>query len=495
MKHTNFKRLFTAALLLCFVAVLLAGCTQGEISNKETEPGSSKPAEQDKITLRVAVEASIAGTVDDGLHSFLRRLQSNFTLTHGDVEIVIEKIPKEDGREEVLQRLRAELMVGEGPDILLLPTLPTDNRDFFGFPEPLIPDVQQAMRNGLFLDISTYYDADAELDKAALNQDIMDAGLLDGARYVLPLCYDLPVVYVSKAAFAESGVSKDIFSYGAVDFLNAVAQFEDLADVGSFRHNYGIGAPLSFNFFPELIDYDTGEVSVTPEELASYLQAWQAYRVQFGKAIDAGYSTSGVTDVQSCYGRGMGEFPDIYWGIDGCFASCESLLSAADNVLLARSHGVELDMYPLRSMDGSVVADVTFYGAVSSGCKHPELAYEFLRHFLSMDFQHEPTKLDFYGWPVRTAESVAPRVEYVGIPHVLTTEGMRIINTENVTDAEMPILNISIDHVRFSILPEVNFGEAVSDLYSSRDQMAVETDFEAEAEDWVKILQNHADEG
>ena len=96
MKHTNFKRLFTAALLLCFIVVLLAGCTQGEISNKETEPGLTKSTEQDKITLRVAVEASIAGTLDDGLHSFLRRLQSNFTLTHGDVEIVFEQIPKDN---------------------------------------------------------------------------------------------------------------------------------------------------------------------------------------------------------------------------------------------------------------------------------------------------------------------------------------------------------------------------------------------------------------
>lgn len=491
MKHTNFKRLLTAALLLCFIAVLLSGCVQ------EEGPSTSAPASSgDKaVTLRVAVEASLSGVLDDTLLLHIKELKKNFTLTHEDVEIVFEQIPKEDGREEVLQRLRTEMMIGEGPDILLLPTLPTDNRDYAGFLESLVPDVQQGMRNGLFLDISTYYDADAELDKSALNQDIMDAGLLDGARYVLPLCYDMPVVYAAKEAFAESGVPEDIFSYGAADFLNAVARFKDLEDVVSFRHNYCMGTPLSFNFFPELIDYDTGEVTVTPEELESYLRAWQSWRVTLSKAFDAGYGISGPTNVQYCYGIGAGESPSIYWGIDGYFASCESLLNAADNVLLARSHGVELDMYPLRAVDGSVVADVTLYGAVTSGCKYPELAYEFLRNCLSEEFQHEASSLEFFGWPVRIAGSVAPIVERTGSPRVLSTAGMRIINTENVTDAEMPILNVAIDHVRFSILPEVDFGEAVSALYSYKHQTAVVTDFKQLAAEWVQRLQHHADEG
>ena len=482
MKHTNFKRLFTAALLLCFIAVLLSGCTQ------EEGPSTSAPASSgDKaVTLRVVIE--------DSLYNYVQTMQRSFSLANENVEIVIERIPEKEGREEILRRLRTELMVGEGPDVLLLPVLPTGFKYSAEYFEPLIPDVQMGMRNGLFLDISTYYDADAELDKSALNQDIMDAGLLDGARYVLPLCYNLPVAYVAKEAFAESSVPEDIFTYGAADLLNAVAQLEDLADVGSFFHTYYNGT-LSFNFFPELIDYETGEVTVTPEELAAYLRAWQAYRVQMGKAIDAGYGTSGRAEVQLCYGSGNYQSPQIYWGIDGYFASCESLLSAADNVLLARSHGVELDMYPLRAVDGSVVADVTYYGAISSGCKYPELAYEFLRNYLSAEFQYKSSLLDNFGWPVRTAGSVAPKVELCGLPYFLSTEGMRIINTENVTDAEMPILNVPIDHGRFSILPETEFGDTVADVYNFREKIAEDVDFEAEAEDWIKILQNHVDEG
>ena len=48
---------------------------------------------------------------------------------------------------------------------------------------------------------------------------------------------------------------------------------------------------------------------------------------------------------------------------------------------------------------------------------------------------------------------------------------------------------------RFSIPLEIEFGEAVAGLYSYTHQMAVVTDFEQLAEEWIQRLQLHADEG
>ena len=498
MKCHLFRSTLIYMLVSCLLAFYLSGCGQVKDPGENTKPPSSaatKATEQEKITLRVAVEESLDGTMADAHHRFLKELQDKFSLEHREVEILIERIPREKGREEVLQRLRAELMMGEGPDILLLPTMPTDNRDYFGYVDPLIPDVQMAMRNGLFLDISEYYDADTALGKEALNQTVMEAGVLDDARYVLPLVYDMPVAYVVKDAFAESGVPQDVFSYGATEFLNTVAQLEDLADVGSLYQNYSTETPLFFNFFPELIDYETGQVTVAPEDLEAYFRAWQAHRLKLADAFDAGHGVPGISEIQYYYGSANYGAPGVFWGIDGFYASCESLLSAADIILMADGLGVELDMYPMRAVDGSVVADVTFYGAITSGCRNPELAYEFLRQFLNPEFQHEYNNVSFFGWPVRTVGSVSPICKRVGSPTFLSTDGMRIIKPENMTDEDLPILNAQINHVRFSILLEVDFGEAVLNLYYNNDPMAVEVDFQEEAEDWVKMLQIHADEG
>ena len=379
-----------------------------------------------------------------------------------------------------------EAVLPEKPDMILLPSSPTQYYDLSEYVEPLFADVRQAMGNGLFLDIGTYYDADSELDKEALNQTVMDAGIYEGARYVLPLSYNMPVAYVAKEAFAQSGVPQDIFTYGAADLMNAVAQMEDPATAACFYQTYTNGAPMIFNFFPELIDYETGEVAVTAEELMEYLRAWQSMQARLGEASAEGQIMSYTRDLFVYF---VGGFV-TYWPENGFFASCDSLLRAADNVLLAKHYDVELDMYPLQAIDGSVVADVTMYAAVTSGCEHPELAYDFLRQILGEEFQWQTgeihSDLDFFGWPVRIKGSANPVCD-VDI-------GTNPISGENVTDTDMPILNAKIDHVRFPIPLETEFAKAVEGLYDARNKVPVETDLDQMAREWINKLQVHIDE-
>ena len=498
MKWSILQKAFMVSLCVCLLSAFLGSCGWVETPAVSTEPASStaaKPTEEEEIILRVLVEESLGAAMGpagfDYLHSYLTRYVSMFQSSHKDVEVVIEKLPKTEGRKEVLQRLRTELMMGEGPDILLLPTLPTITETWDEFVEPLIPDVQMAMRNGLFLDISAYYDADTKLNTQALNSTVMDAGILDGARYVLPLSYNLPVACVIPDAFAESGIPQDIFTYGASDLMNAVAQMEDLKAVGNFYHTYNTGAPLAFNFFPQLLDYDTGKVALTQEELAAYLWAWQSYRAQTYKVDDAGGTWSKSYDLH--FYDGSEELGFRYWAEEGHFASCDSLLLAADNLLLAKRAGLSLDMYPMRAVDGSVVADVTLYCAVTSGCEHPELAYDFMREFLGENYQWQlgyTSGIDFYGWPVRTEGSVAPTCNAV------RGSGQKNpANELNITDSDMPVLNVGIDHVRFSIPLEVEFGKEFRKLINQTTGGAFPTDIDQLAADWIKKLQQHLDEG
>lgn len=471
-------------LLVCIV-LFLSGCGQ------PAEPSSAASTEPENTVLRLLVEDDLGGvedkTASDIFHNWLFRWAREYSLKNGNVEIVVEEIPNGAGREEVLQRLRTELMMGEGPDMILLPSSPTQYYELAGYVEPLFVDVQQAMRNGLFWDISKYYDADTDLNKDALNSTVMDAGIYNGARYVLPVSYNMPVAYVAKEAFAQSGVPQDIFSYGATDLLNAVSKMEDSAIVANFYQTYTNGAPMIFNFFPELIDYETGEVVLTAEELAAYLQAWQNCQMRLGEARAEGQIMSYTRDL-FVYFVGSSV---TYWSENGFFASSDSLLRAAENVIFAKNYGVELDMYPLRANDGSVVADVTMYAAVTSGCAHPEIAYDFLRGFLGEQFQWQTgevcSDLDFYGWPVRIKGSVSPFCN--------ADIELNPISGENITDADMPILNAQIDHVRFPIPLEPAFAEAVEGLYDTRNKAPVETDFDQLAADWIKKLQHHADEG
>ena len=200
------KRIWAVLLVLVLILLMtLPGC-------KEDGP----------VTLRIVTESINTSTGDWAnlrLEQQLSKTILAYKESHENVKFVIEKIPYEGSeRTNMLERLRTELMSGKGPDILLLP----GNCLMLGrqgeLKESLILDVNQAMRNGLFADISEYYDADTELGKESLNTTVMDAGVVDGARYVLPLRYDFPVACVSVERFAKTGLSKDTFNTNILSF-------------------------------------------------------------------------------------------------------------------------------------------------------------------------------------------------------------------------------------------------------------------------------------
>ena len=127
-------------------------------------------------------------------------LQAAFEESHPKVKLNIDILPTEEQeRSAYLQKLRTQIMQGKGPDLYLLPT---DTMLTIGdagvvtrvYIEPLFQDVALAMKNGLFMDISAQYDADEALGKESLNTAVMDGGVVEGKRYVLPLRYDIPVI-------------------------------------------------------------------------------------------------------------------------------------------------------------------------------------------------------------------------------------------------------------------------------------------------------------
>ena len=173
------KGIVSVCLLFAVVLPLLWGCT---------------PATTGKRQLWVVTEKSTWSRMNGQLYM----IEQAYEKQHKDVDIRVEYLPTEQQERDVyLQQLRTQILRGGGPDLYLLPT---DNTLVLDEPiqytrvetEPLFSDVELAMRNGLFYDISHFYDKDDALGKESLNPYIMDAGVVGGKRYVLPLRYDLP---------------------------------------------------------------------------------------------------------------------------------------------------------------------------------------------------------------------------------------------------------------------------------------------------------------
>lgn len=459
-------------------ALILTSCVT--VAPDDTVTTSNTEAVPDEpVTLRLVVEEQWQEL--SAAEVMIGNVIAEYEKDHPNVTIEVEEIPLEangDDREMVLDRLRTEIMAGRGPDVYLLPTWLTGGA--------LFPDVNLAMRNGLFADLSRYYDADKELNTAGLRTVVMDAGVVDGHRYTLPLRYDFPVAYIEKGRFEEAGLRTEVFSKGITDVLDTIVATgnpEIAAQAHFILGNNG------FNFFPELIDYEQQKVLLDKEELTSVLESYAAFIIAQKDSMS--WSDARVDDYVA--GR--------YWAELGACMKVHSVQKALNNAAFSKILGIDLEMYPLTGADGKVIAEVSYFGAVDGNCKYPALAYDFLRRFLTEEAQWERNvtidteEMSADGYCVRTEGSAAPYFDKVwsrvanhlvsmtvydddGNAHKISDEFLKErknwLRELELTDEDVPILQTEIAVARYPINDiEIRLTEVLISIWEGETDMDI----------------------
>lgn len=427
-----------------------------------------------------------------GMEAQTEKLIAQFQEEHPTLEVRLQVIPThpvnlQSGKEErdaALQEIRTAMAKGKGPDIFLLESAQDRGEPFFA-------DVNISMRNDVFADISTYYDADADLGKDALNTTVMDAGMVDGARYVLPLRYDMPVLYVDTRQLEDEGCNMEMLSGSIGELYNAVLASDNPKLATAATVTDTAMRAFSLNFYPELIDYDTGEILLTAEDMVPLLHSIQSARS--AELIHKNQFQNPPTDE---FLRGAGW---EYWNDISCYymGGMDDLLSYA--IYTCTYYAPGLTVLPVTAVDGSVTADVTYFGAVGANSKNPELAYEFLRLFLTEDAQwkeNEDLAASYVGWPVRKGgDATNAALKYLNAVNKNFAETMRY-NVSQRGIGELPILNTSIDRVQFATTYDQSFKSEVVDLLNDDQKGAIlETDVAALVKVWLGNLQTHLGEG
>ena len=226
---------------------------------------------------------------------------------------------------------------------------------------------------------------------------------MDGKRYVLPLGYNMPVLYVDTDRARELGLDVEALSkWNLYELYDAVYERGDAASAWCAA----LGPPyMRFSLFPNLFDYDGGKVTLTAEEVEAYFEK-RAPLLELRK----GYQPEGWTYHLFDFLKGDTDF--ILNGKNLCYIG--ELSRAAEMLGIGKGTGGNISAVPLRSTNGSVVADITYWGAVGAGCKNPEDAYSFLRLFLQEEVQLQkgfgkdyPTVCHNLrqGWPVLSSGS------------------------------------------------------------------------------------------
>ncbi len=494
----KYRKLIAACLALLFLLTACGESTLPEIP--ATELPQEDPSEP--VTLRVLSNGTTSRHPDAsamGMDYELEKLAEQYQSEHENVTIEIEYLPEDpEVRANKVDQLRAEILAGNGPDVFLMGSFYSSyNGSYYRSEvEDLFPDVDQAMRNGIFCDIRTLYDADESLGKDALDTAVMDAGVVRGARYVLPLRYNFQMVLADREALDASGLNQKKMAESVTGLYGVLLEHDDPAWAGGALPSR-LSETGRLSVFSQLIDYDKASVILKADDAETYVEQYtQLMKLQSP-------SWFGVEDLPIQVASGK-LFLDAA-NADGVPLCVLDMFDILPVVGAAKLLGKELAMFPLRATDGSLNAYVTFWGAVSASCQRPRTAYDFLRQFLLEDSQWELRRsegaLYTSGWPVRSAGAVeamwpglrsrvSSRADLYGELYGEEEKvSLQAYGEIELTGAELAPMLEPVDTARFPIAEDFSF---MGTLYAVEAENITAAHA---AESLLDALQWHLDEG
>ncbi len=524
MKYRKF------VILLFLSLIILCGC-------------SSQKKPTGTYTLWVVTEESCS----DGMNYQAKEIAQRMEEEYEGLTVKLDILPtSESEREIILKQLRTKIMAGNGPDVYLLPTGSSLTLDYpSGYSqrslreisiEPLFLDISQAMRNGNFYDFDRFYSQDSELNPELFREEIMSAGMLKGKRYILPLRFNIPILFVNSSCCASEEVLLEQMPSDIGNVIYKMLSSENAASLSA-----GIQLPTDESLLPELFDYENEAMLITPQQIASYFRLYQAWKetavtaemALVEKSLDLALSS--ISSYEQEIWRSQLEFSissirdfnnignylcfDVHWLKSDLPVFTSFLSNTMETMAVAKleelcgSSSLDLQMIPF-SDDGRVIATVTYYGAIGSNCCVPELAYSFLKKFLSEEFQwdiyrpriqksanHSVREVQCDGmvensWPVLTAgateflwQTLQYQEKYVVSSYRSNSNYLsRQVQIMEFTDEDLPVLNWEIDEVRFPItLTGEDSMEYALSLLNEPDGTPTDVDIDALAE---KVWQN-----
>lgn len=351
------KRLHRSApvRMLCLALACLAGLTA-------CAPGGAEPA---LIEVPPPVEQTNEGLniwyTDYGMMvKYLDAAVTQYNQLHPDNPVTADKYFADSSSEsnvEATQQMLTEVMAGSGPDLI-----------FFDVGNM---DIEKMVRRGVFADLEPYFEAD-NFDWSGYNQAVMDAGVWDGQRLVIPLQYNFPMLYTSQTALDETGFSIencDTFG-GLLDEIEAM-QADPSQKREVFRAKYTFYNFAQYAGIP-YVDYDRQKADLSSPELKRGAEIYNNLGGLELGVLDDGIN--GAADIRDGKALWICPFPPV----NGFYTGPE-VINTFD----------ELVMMPIRDMDGGIQAQITWAVAVRNNSPNLQNAYEFIKYLLSEEFHTE----------------------------------------------------------------------------------------------------------
>lgn len=344
-------------ILLVAAVFLLSACEV--LQGGEMQDTPTAPQKNESLTV------FCIGDLRDS--DMIRRALSLYEKQYPEVSVELLKpeydVGDYEAAVELYQRVAAQIMAGEGPDVFIV--------------DASVMDVEKLVRQGIFADMEPFFQAD-DFDWEPYQKTVMDGGVWNGKRFVVPLTYDFPLLFTTRTALEETGFDMDACK-DYQGFLEETTRF--MEDPTQTRQL--LCKPQLISDVPEIsgisiADYDTKTVDLSSPVLQRGLRWYKTLmekhpgsEATFGYN-DLAYSASLVRDGQVLW------TPCLLGAFEGFFNEFAALKTIDEAVMM-----------PIRDLDGGIRAKIGYSVAVRGNSENLQNAYHYMEILLSPEVQHE----------------------------------------------------------------------------------------------------------
>ena len=289
------------------------------------------------------------GEPDEGL----RRQVMDFNQEHSRYKITIKQYIAYDEELSALSQLNTDILSGQMPDILLL--------------DPEMP-LQSYISKGLLADVGKLIEEDGELDSGQFLENVMDSFRVNGTLY-----YVAPAFCVDTLVAKQSKVGNRM-GWNLEEFFTVMAGLPEGTEMVSESSRYTYLRDYIRVCGREYVDTDQGICYFQSDafvEVLQFAQTLPEYAERF-ELEENSYDSRYIEDKALLQPVTIRYVPDLAQQINGCIGEDIAYVG-----------------YPSESREGSCIRVCGMSFALSARSNKLEGAWEFVRTFLTEDFQRD----------------------------------------------------------------------------------------------------------
>lgn len=217
----------------------------------------------DKNTLLIYEYSNISFAVEKAVKRF-KKAYPEITVTVKNIDGIFI---------DYLNALTADILVSEGPDVIILDKWSTNN-------------ISKLVNKDVFEDINILDNTYKKFKYEDYNTLVMDTGIIKGERLFVPLTYTLPVLFTTKELMEKYNIKYEGVNFET--FANSILSFNN-GEASNGNNKVFFFNPTSFGFLYNVlgtVDFNDPTTSIDNEETAKIFNLYNKIQKGFYKAQD-----------------------------------------------------------------------------------------------------------------------------------------------------------------------------------------------------------------